>query len=156
MAQVSSPGDSVNVQCFSFNNPFSANGPAGVFQLWSDGSNVLGRMTIQTIFGVGSTTVMNLQGTSSGTTPVVCTLQGEGFTTQMVNQLLKPTYGTLGMTVSLPSGSSAGSLVFGAEFPEVTGGLPVTLVTDPTPSAWSGEPCCGNMGATAQPSPQIL
>lgn len=97
-------------------------------------------MTIQTLFGLGSTTVLNLQGTSSGTAPVVCTLQGEGFTTQEVDRLLKPTYNTLEMTVSLPSGSSQGSLVFGADFLEVTGGLPVTLVTDPTPSVWNGDP----------------
>lgn len=125
---------STNVKCFSFQNPSSINGPSGSFQLWINGSEVLGRMTIQTLFGMGSTTLLNLAGTSSDTGSVVCTLQGKGISTQGLDSYANSTYAEIGMTLTFSSDWTQGSLVFSADLPEVSGGLPVTPVTCPSPS----------------------
>ncbi len=71
-------GEPVTVMCFAFNNPLSINGPFGNFQLWINGSQVEGQMTISLLFGQGSTTTLNLTGNLSGMTPIVCTLKGSG------------------------------------------------------------------------------
>lgn len=122
-------GDSVDVKCFTFSNPSSINGPSGSFQLWIDGSSILGRMSIQTLFGLGSTTLLNLNGSLSGTDPIVCTLEGEGFITQGLNNLDKALYTEMELTVSFSSDWSQGNLVFSEALPEVGDGLPVTSVT---------------------------
>lgn len=131
-------GDPVNVKCFTFQNPSSINGPFGSFQLWIDGSNILGRMTIGTLFALGSTKLLNLEGTSSGTNSIVCTLQGKGFSTQRLNQFDKPLYAELGLTVTFASDWSTGSLIFSAATPEDFGGLPVTSVACPSLSDLGG------------------
>lgn len=108
--------------CFSFQNPFSINGPFGTFQLWVDGTNVLGRMTMTLLFGMPSSTILNLEGTSSGTDPIVCTLQGKGYYSQFGSS---PIYAELGMTLTFASDWSKGELAFTEGVIGVTGGLPV-------------------------------
>lgn len=110
-------GDPVTVKCFSFTNPESINGPFGSFQLWIDGSNVQGQMTIRTLFGLGSTTRLNLTGTLSGTSPIVCTLQGQG-----VSETPAPEQSAssvdVGLQVSFAADWSTGQLTLsGLEFP---------------------------------------
>lgn len=124
MAQEASltTGELVNVMCFSFQNPFSINGPFGTFQLWVEGGNVLGRMTLTLLFGLPSNTILNLEGTRSGTDPIVCNLQGKGYYAQFAHA---PIYAELGMTVSFASDWSKGELVFTEGVIGVTGGLPV-------------------------------
>lgn len=114
-------GEPVTVKCFSFENPDSINGPFGTFQLWIEGSNVAGRMTIQILFGLGATTTLNLTGSLAGTNPIVCTLQGEGF----VASLGQPTLSvSQAMSVSFASDWSTGQLSFSGS----GGGLPVLEV----------------------------
>jgi hypothetical protein len=114
-------GDPVTVKCFSFQNPESINGPFGTFQLWIDGAEVGGQMTITTLFGLGSTTLLNLTGTISGTNPIVCALEGEGVffsPGQLPLAVDEP------VSISFASDFSTGQLSFSTDpFP---GGLPVT------------------------------
>jgi hypothetical protein len=115
-------GDSVSVMCFSFQNPLSINGPFGTFQLWVDGANVLGRMTMTLLFGMPSSTILNLEGTASGTDPHVCTLTGKGYFSQFGSS---PIHAELGMTITFASDWSKGELAFSQGVVGVTSGLPV-------------------------------
>jgi hypothetical protein len=112
----------VDVMCFSFLNPFSVNGPFGTFELWVDGENVRGRMTMTLLFGLPSNTYLNLTGTCTGTDPHVCTLDGTGYYLQFGH---KPVKAELGMTITLDADWSAGELAFTQGVIGVTGGLPV-------------------------------
>jgi hypothetical protein len=94
------PGQPVSVKCFSFTNPYSINGPFGTFQLWVQDTDVAGQMTMQTIFGMGTTTLLNLSGTLSGTDPIVCNLQSEGITRYNASNLTLAVEGPLTMSFS--------------------------------------------------------
>ena len=124
MAQEASlqTGSNVDVMCFSFQNPFSVNGPFGTIELWVEGSNVLGRMTLTLLFGLPSNTYLNLTGTCTGTSPHVCELDGKGYYLQFTH---KPVKAELTMTQTMDADWSAGGLVFGQGVIGVTGGLPV-------------------------------
>ena len=101
------PGQVVSVKCFSFHNPLSINGPFGSFQLWIGTTDVAGQMTMQTIFGMGTTTLLNLSGTLSGTNPIVCTFQSEGITHYNQNNLTLAVEGPI--TISFSSDWSTGN-----------------------------------------------
>lgn len=124
MAQEASlpTGSNVDVMCFSFSNPFSVNGPFGTFELWVDGEDVQGRMTMTLLFGLPSNTFLNLTGTCTGTSSHVCTLDGTGYYLQFGQ---KPVKAELGMTISLDADWLAGELVFSQGVIDVTSGLPV-------------------------------
>lgn len=101
------PGEPVSVKCFSFQNPMSINGPFGTFQLWIGTTDVAGQMTMQTIFGLGTMTLLNLSGTMSGTDPIVCKLQAEGITHYNQSNLTVAVEGPI--TISFSSDWSTGS-----------------------------------------------
>ena len=101
------PGQPVSVKCFSFHNPMSINGPFGTFQLWIGTTDVAGQMTMQTIFGMGTTTLLNLSGTMSGTDPIVCKLQSEGITHYNQSNLTVAVEGPI--TISFSSDWSTGN-----------------------------------------------
>lgn len=55
---------------------------------------------MQTIFGMGTTTLLNLSGTLSGTDPIVCNLQSEGITRYNASNLTLAVEGPLTMSFS--------------------------------------------------------
>jgi hypothetical protein len=137
MAPEESPATAkpVTVMCFTFHNPLSINGPFGTFQLWVEDDNVHGRMTYQTLFGLGSTILLNLRGSRNNANPVIYTLEGVGVATQRLDSFYKPVFVASGVTVHLDSSGSQGELIFTSAAPsELSGGLPVKSVTCPPPA----------------------
>lgn len=120
-----STSEPVNVMCFTYQNPSSINGPFGTFELWVSGSSVLGRMTLNLLFGLPSITNLNLEGTLSGTSPIVCKLQGKGYASQTGSS---PVSADLGVTVTFASDWSTGELSFSSGVTGFPGGLPVQRV----------------------------
>ena len=55
---------------------------------------------MQTIFGMGTTTLLNLSGTRSGTDSIVCTLQSEGITYYRGSHLTLAVEGPITITFS--------------------------------------------------------
>lgn len=127
-------GDPVNVRCFTFSDPVSINGPSGNFQLWSEGNKVLGRLTMQTLFGLGTITLLNLAGFShQGKDSIVCALHGRGYTSQDLGHIRNPVAIQLAIQVTFSPDWSQGTLEITTGLPQPGSGLPVKLVTCPAP-----------------------
>ena len=93
--------------CFSYSNPDSVNGPFGDIKLWLDGSSVHGSMTVQLLFGLPSTSHLILEGTDSGSNPIICTMRGTGVSVS-VDKTVRPV--AVQVVVSFAAGEASGQV----------------------------------------------
>ncbi|MFC5045589.1 hypothetical protein ACFSTE_18730 [Aquimarina hainanensis] len=113
---------------YSFYNPSSVNGPFGKFdlQIFSD-NTVSGTMDIQTIWGLGTTTKLQLSGTyKEKANQHYFKLIGKGY--ESANLGKKKHYVEMEVSIEIEANWEKGKVAFGVSLPEVFGGLPAKMV----------------------------
>jgi hypothetical protein len=115
---------------YNFMNFESANGPFGKFEfkIYSNES-VTGTMELDTIWGLGTRTYLNLKGTcSTGGNNNVLELVGDGYEIAWDQGKYTKHSVQMKITINIEKDWKKGRLFFSVSLPEVVGGLPIKLI----------------------------